>query len=116
SYISKDAILGKNVKIGVGCVIEPNVQIGDNTVLHHNVVVRSGTKIGENCIVKSGTIIGESGFNPSTQEDGTKKLLKHFGGVTIENDVHIGANCNIHKGSIEDTIIESRVKINAKVH
>lgn len=116
SYISKDAKLGKSVQIGVGCVIEPNVEIGNNTVLHHNVVVRSGTKIGENCIIKSGTIIGESGFNPSTQKDGTKRLLKHFGGVTIENDVHIGANCNIHKGSIEDTIIRSRVKINAMVH
>lgn len=116
SHISKEAKIGKNVKVGVGCVIEPDVQIGDNTIIHHNVVVRSGTKIGNDCVIKSGTIIGESGFNPSTQKDGTKKLLKHFGGVTIANDVHIGANCNIHKGSIEDTILESRVKINAKVH
>lgn len=116
SYISKNAKIGKNVKTGVGCVIEPNVEIGDNTVLHHNVIIRSGTTIGNNCVIKSGTIIGESGFNPSTQKDGTKRLLKHFGGVKIKNNVHIGSNCNIHKGSIEDTIIESRVKMNASVH
>ncbi len=39
SFISNDAIIGENVKIGVGCVIEGNVYIGDNTIIHHNVVV-----------------------------------------------------------------------------
>lgn len=115
SYISKDAVIGNNVKIGIGCVIEGNVQIGDNTVIHHNVVIRSNTKIGENCKILSGTVIGESGFNPNTLEDGTRKMLKHYGGVTIENNVLIGDNCSISRGTIDDTVIKKGVKLNALI-
>lgn len=116
SYISEDAFLGKNVSIGRGCVIEADVIIGDNATIHHNVVIRSGTKIGENCIIRSGTVIGEDGFSPSTLKNGTKELLPHFGGVRIDNDVFIGENCIIHRGSIDDTIIQDGVKLNSLVH
>lgn len=116
SYVSHKAILGKNVKIGVGCVIEDNVCIGDNTEIHHNVVIRSKTKIGKNCIIHSGVIIGESGFNPLTLEDNSRKMIKHYGGVTLGDDVHIGVNCIIHCGTIEDTMIKNGAKINTMVH
>src|SRR5699024_2605043 len=116
SYVSDNAKIGSNVSIGRGCVIEAGVAIGDNTVIHHNVVIRSGTQIGQNCIIRSGTVIGEDGFNPSTRPDGSKQLLKHYGGVSINDNVHIGPKCNIHKGSIDDTVIETGVKINANVH
>lgn len=116
SYISKDTQIGTNVSIGRGCVIEADVKIGDNTTIHHNVVIRSGTKIGENCIIRSGTVIGEDGFSPSTLQDGTKEMLKHFGAVNIGDDVLIGENCIIHRGSIDDTIIKDGVKLNSLVH
>lgn len=115
SFVSKDAIIGDNVKIGIGCVVEGNVKIGDNTVIHHNVVIRQNTKIGKNCEILSGTIIGESGFNPNTLNDGSRKLLKHYGGVTIEDDVHIGDNCSIARGTIDDTVIKKGVKLNSLI-
>ncbi|MEJ8767639.1 DapH/DapD/GlmU-related protein [Oceanobacillus sp. HCA-5259] len=115
SFISDNALIGKNVRIGSGCVIEEGVYIGDNTNIHHNVVIRSKTKIGKNCTILSGTIIGESGFNPLKENDNSRNLIKHYGGVTIKDNVHIGDNCNISKGSIEDTIIKSGVKINKQV-
>src|SRR5690625_405316 len=115
AYISKQAVIGNNVKIGAGCVIEDNVHIGDNTVIHHNVVLKNGTKIGGNCLILSGTIIGENGFNPLKQVDSTRNLLKHYGGVTIEDNVHIGDNCTISRGTIDDTLIKQGVKINKQV-
>jgi len=115
SFISDQAVVGKNVKIGVGCVIEPDVYIGDNTEIHHNVVIKSKTTIGNNCTIYSGTIIGERGFNPLTLEDHSRKLLNHYGGVTIMDNVHIGDNCCISKGSIDDTIIGEGVKLNKQV-
>lgn len=115
SFISEEAVIGENVKIGSGCVIEGDVYIGDNTNIHHNVVIRSRTKVGKNCSILSGTVIGESGFNPLKENDNSRSLIKHYGGVTIEDDVHIGDNCNISKGSIEDTIIKKGVKINKQV-
>lgn len=116
SFISDKAKIGKNVKIGFGCVIEAEVIIEDNTEIHHNVVIKNGTKIGKNCSIYSGTVIGERGFNPSTLSDGRRNLIKHFGGVTIEDDVHIGVNCSIHKGAIDDTVIKKGVKLNTMVH
>lgn len=116
SFISESAIIGDNVQIGFGCVIEPNVNIGDNTTLHHNVVIKSGTKIGRNCEILSGTVIGERGFNPFTLDNGEREMIKHFGGVTIEDDVSIGVNCSVHKGAIDDTYIGEGVKLNAMVH
>lgn len=116
SFISNEAKIGKNVKIGLGCVIEADVEIGDNTEIHHNVVIRNGTKVGSNCSIYSGTVIGERGFNPSTLSDRSKRMLQHFGAVIIEDNVHIGVNCSIHRGSIDDTVIKTGVKLNTMVH
>lgn len=116
SYISDKAKLGKNVKVGIGCIIEPDVYIGDNTEIHHNVVIRSKTKIGQNCTIYSGTVIGERGFNPLRLNNKELYMVKHYAGVTIRNNVHIGVNCSIHKGTIDDTLIEQGVKLNTMVH
>lgn len=116
SYISPKAIIGNNVKIGIGCVIEGNVIIGDNTEIHHNVVIRNKTKIGQNCMIHSGVIIGEYGFGYVLDENGNKVMLRHYGGVTIEDNVHIGDNCIIIRGAIDDTVIHHGVKINTLVH
>lgn len=115
SYISENANIGENVKIGRGCVIEGNVNIGDNTEIHHNVVIRSKTRIGKNCTIYSGTVIGERGFNPNTQADGSRLMLNHYGGVVIEDNVHIGDNCSISKGTIDDTVIKKGVKLNTMI-
>src|SRR5699024_11132671 len=116
SFISDKAIIGGNVKIGIGCAIEPNVCIGDNTEIHHNVVIRSKSKIGKNCTIYSGTVIGERGFNPQTLEDNSRHMIRHYAGVTIKDDVHIGDNCTINRGTIDDTVIEDGVKLNTMVH
>jgi len=116
SFISDEAVIGKNVKIGVGCVIEGNVVIGDNTIIHHRVVIRNKTNIGKNCKIHSGVVIGEYGFGYTRNEKNEKTMLKHYGGVTIEDDVHIGDNSVIIRGAIDDTVIKKGVKINTLVH
>jgi len=116
SYIAPGAIIGKNVKIGVGCVIEGNVVIGDDTEIHHNVVIRNKTTIGKRCTIHSGVIIGEYGFGSIANEEGGRTMLKHYGGVTIEDDVHIGDNSVIIRGAIDNTVIRHGVKMNTMVH
>ncbi len=116
SYVSTKAVLGKNVRIGVGCVIEGNVVIGDDTEIHHNVVIRNKTKIGKRCTIHSGVVIGEYGFGYIVEKTGQKTMLKHYGGVTIEDDVHIGDNSVIIRGAIDDTVIKRGVKLNTMVH
>lgn len=116
SFIAPSAVIGKDVRIGVGCVIEGNVTIGDRTVIHHNVVIRNGTKIGADCTIYSGARIGERGYNYTVDEHGEKHMLKHYGGVSIGDRVHIGENVCISRGAIDDTTICDGVKIDALVH
>lgn len=116
SHVSSKAQIGKNVRIGVGCVIEGDVSIGDDTEIHHNVIIRRNTKIGKHCTIFSGAIIGERGFNYTLDKDGVPCMIKHYGGVTIEDDVHIGDNCCIVQGVIDDTLIRSGAKLNTMVH
>ena len=116
SRISSKARIGKNVKIGTGCVIEGNVTIGDDSEIHHNVVIRRNTQIGNRCTIFSGTVIGERGFNYTCDVDGIPHMIEHYGGVVIEDDVHIGDNCCIIQGMIDDTIIRSGAKLNTMVH
>lgn len=115
SVVSSNASIGDNVNIGFGCVIEENVSIGNNTSIHHNVIIKSGTKIGNDCTILSGVIIGETGFNPLKEASGSRNMIKHYGGVNIGDKVHIGDNCSISKGSIDDTVISSGVKMNKQV-
>lgn len=116
SYVSENARIGRNVRIGIGCIIEGDVDIGDNTEIHHNVVIRNRTRIGKNCKIYSGTIIGEDGFGFKTDFDGIRHMLKHYGGVMIEDNVLISDNCCIARGAIDDTIIKRGVKINTMTH
>lgn len=116
SFISPSAVIGKDVRIGAGCVIEGNVTIGDRTVIHHNVVIRNGTKIGAECTIFSGAKIGESGYNYTIGPQREKHMIKHYGGVSIGNHVHIGENVCISRGAIDDTTICDGVKIDALVH
>lgn len=116
SFIARSAVIGKDVQIGVGCVIEGNVIIGDRTVIHHNVVIRNGTKIGQDCTIFSGVRIGERGYAYTTGQGQAKHMIKHYGGVNIGNNVHIGENVCISRGAIDDTTICDGVKIDALVH
>jgi len=113
--IARNVDIGEHVTIGENCVIEENVAIGKNTVINHNVTITKNTFIGEKCYIKSGTIIGEDGFGIEFEEDGTPVRIPHLGKVEINNNVEIGANCSIARGTIKKTIIHDNVKIDDQV-
>ena len=95
------AFIGKDVKIGVNCLIHPNVTIYD------------GTQIGDNVIIHSGSVIGADAFYYQKQV-GYKKL-NSCGSVRIENDVEIGAGCTIDRGVTAETVIGAGTKIDNMV-
>lgn len=111
NIISPLARIEKNVYIGNNCTIEEYVEIGEGTKIFNNVVLSKYVKIGKNCIIKSGAVIGEIGFGYSVNENGENFRVAHFGSVVIGDNVEIGANTTIERGTIEDTIIEKGVKI-----
>lgn len=117
TIISDDAVIDPTTVIGCGCSIIGTVTIGAHTVIEHNVVIQGNVKIGENCHIQSGTVIGIDGFGYSTKADtGEKRMVEHFGGVSIGNGVFIGSHVNIARGTIDDTVIGNGVKIAPSSH
>ena len=116
SIIGKNVAIGKNSSIGANCVIEDNVSIGKNSRIESNVTIQTGSKIGENCIISPGVIIGSEGFGNARDENNKWHAIAHIGNVIIGDDVSIGANTTIDRGSIDNTEIHRGVKIDNLVH
>lgn len=116
TYISPKVKLGKNVRIGHNCTLDGDITIGDNTVIWNNVVIMNRVTIGKDCNIHSGAVIGHDGYAYTEDEDHKKTMVKHFGGVTVGDQVLIGENVCISRGTIDNTILESGVKIDALGH
>jgi len=114
--ISSTAKIGKDVYIGKYTIIGDSVTIGDGTIIRDNVIIHYNVTIGTNCYIKSGVVIGEDGFGFEFDEDGVPIKISHLGGVEVKNNVEIGANTVIARGTLDNTIIEENVKIDALVH
>jgi UDP-3-O-[3-hydroxymyristoyl] glucosamine N-acyltransferase len=113
--IGKYTTILDNVSIGKYSVLGENVHIGKNTIIHNHVIIEDNTIIGDNCYIKSGAIIGEEGFGFDFEEDGTPIRIPHLGNVKIGENVEIGANTVIARGTLGSTIIKDDVKIDDQV-
>lgn len=111
TYIGPDVKIGKNVRIGHNCTMDGNITIGDNTRIYNNVTIIHKVNIGESCEIQSGVNLGHDGFAYVEDENHNKKMVKHYGGIIIGDNVYIGGNTCIERGTIDDTIIEDGVKI-----
>lgn len=137
--IDPDAVLGRDTYVGRNVTIERNVEIGKNTVIGDNVVINSNTYIGENVkignnvfifnnctvlrdvvigngvIIHSGAVIGSDGFKYEMIK-GKRTKIPQIGTVVLEDDVEIGANTCIDRGSFTETRIGQGTKIDNLVH
>lgn len=113
--IGAGARIGDRVFIGPQVTIGDGVSIGSGTRIQPNVTVYPGATIGERVQLHAGCRIGSEGFGFVFTE-GMHRRLPHVGRCIIENDVEIGANCTIDRGSIDDTVIGAGTKIDNLVH
>lgn len=104
AYIGSKARIGERCKIGVNTFIGDNVVIGDNCCIENNVSI-SHAVLGERVLIYPGARIGQDGFGFASDAEGHYKI-PHMGGVIIGNDVAIGANTCIDRGSLDNTVIE----------
>lgn len=111
AIVHADAVIDPTAHIGAGCVIGKAV-IGAGTVLMPNVVIYDDVKIGDRCLIQAGAIIGTDGLGCSRDSEGRLTKFPHLGGVAIGNDVEIGANCQIARGALSDTVIKDGCKMN----
>ena len=116
SYIGKNCILGKGVKIYGQAYIGDRVKIGDGTVIYAGAKIYNDTQIGKQCVIHSGAVIGSDGFGFAPQADGTYKTIPQVGNVILEDMVSIGANSTIDRATMGSTLIRKGVKIDNQVH
>lgn len=108
--------VGSDISIGENCFIGSNVIIGNNVVIKNNVVIENSVLIGNDCIIFSGAVIGSDGYGYFKNKAGLNVKVPHIGGIRIGNNVEIGANTCIDRGTIGDTIIGNNVKIDNLCH
>lgn len=97
SMIGANAVIGPNVRIGRGCAIGPGVVIA-NALIGNRVIIHAGAKIGQD------------GFGYIADAHGHMKVAQ-IGRVIIQDDVEIGANATIDRGTTHDTVIGEGTKI-----
>ena len=133
-------VIGPRVKIGANARIASHVSIAEDTVIGANALIHAGARIGARVIIgdrficQPGAVIGADGFSYVTPEKsrveearkslGTKTeainaswtRIHSLGSVEIGDDVEIGANTCIDRGTIRGTRIGNRTKLDNLVH
>jgi UDP-3-O-[3-hydroxymyristoyl] glucosamine N-acyltransferase len=115
AVIAPGARLGNDVVIGAQSVVGQDAAIGEATRLWPGVTIYPGAILGNCVTIHSGARIGCDGFG-YVFRDGAHNKIPHVGRCIIGDDVEIGANTTIDRGSIDDTVIGRGTKIDNLVH
>ncbi len=114
AVIEDDVLVEAGAWIGSGCVLGAGSRVGAGTRLYAGVRLYHGCRIGCRGIVHSGAVIGADGFGFAPFQ-GRWVKIPQTGIVEIGDDVEIGANTTIDRGSAGDTVIGDGVKIDNQV-
>jgi UDP-3-O-[3-hydroxymyristoyl] glucosamine N-acyltransferase len=115
AVIGEDAHIGNGTQIGAHCVIGAGSWIGENCRIHPRVTLYAGMRIGNRAEIHAGAVIGADGFGYAFGE-GRYWKFPQAGIVEIGDDVEIGANTAIDRGSLDDTRVADGVKLDNLVH
>ena len=109
-------VVGDGARIGARTTIDPHTVVGDGVEigadchLYPHVTVYPGSSLGSRVVVQAGVRLGSEGFG-YVFRDGAHAPIPHIGRCVVHDDVDIGANTTIDRGSIDDTIIGAGTKI-----
>jgi len=115
AVVGEDVHIGADTQIGPQAVIGAGCWIGKNCRIHARVTLYNGVRLGDRVEVHSGAVIGADGFGYAFGE-GRHWKFPQTGIVEIGDDVEIGANTTIDRGSLSDTRIAAGVKLDNLVH
>lgn len=110
AWVDETAKVDPTASIGAFCFVGPNCGVRANAVLYPRVTLVENVDVGERGLIQSGAVIGSEGFG-FYEQDGKLERIPHAGRVVIEDDVWIGANCTIARGTLGETRIGKRCKI-----
>lgn len=132
AIVHPDAVVSEGVSIGPFAVIETGATIGPNTIIgphvylgervvvgshckiYPNVTLYHDVRLGNRVIIHSSAVLGSDGFGFAPSVDGWVKIHQ-IGGVVLGDDIEVGAGTTIDRGALEDTVIESGVKLDNQI-
>ncbi|MFK4131846.1 UDP-3-O-(3-hydroxymyristoyl)glucosamine N-acyltransferase [Pseudomonas luteola] len=114
AVIESGVSIGAGVVIGAHCFVGARSQIGENGWLAPRVTLYHDVRVGKRVVIQSGAVIGGEGFGFANHQGQWKKIAQ-LGGVSIGDDVEIGANTTIDRGALADTIISNGVKLDNQI-
>ncbi len=115
AVLGDGATLGDRAWIGAHAVVGEGAAVGDDSRLFPHATLYAGTAVGRRVAVHAGARLGSDGFG-YVFGDGAHQKIPHVGRCVVEDDVEIGANTTIDRGSVGDTVIGAGTKIDNLVH
>ncbi|MBI3463116.1 MAG: UDP-3-O-(3-hydroxymyristoyl)glucosamine N-acyltransferase [Planctomycetes bacterium] len=110
AFVDDDVQIGDRCEIHSGACVGRHCRLGDDVVLHPNVVLYPRTEVGNRTIIHAGAVIGADGFG-YRHRGGRHVKVPQLGAVKIGDDVEIGANTTIDRGTFGTTVIGDGTKI-----
>jgi UDP-3-O-[3-hydroxymyristoyl] glucosamine N-acyltransferase len=114
AVVEAGARIGPRAWIGAGCYVGADAAVGEATRLHPGARLLAACAIGARGIVHGGAVIGADGFGFALL-DGRWIKIPQTGRVVIGDDVEIGANTTIDRGTMGDTVVEDGVKMDNQI-
>lgn len=129
AWIDPEAHVDPTAFVGPGCIVGAGARVGSRSVLHANVTLYAGVRVGTDCtlhagcvlreqtelgdrvVLQAGVVLGTDGFGYAVNEDGRFEAVPQFGRVLLEDDVEIGANATVDRGTLGDTRIRRGAKL-----
>jgi UDP-3-O-[3-hydroxymyristoyl] glucosamine N-acyltransferase len=110
AVIDRDVSIGAGSSVGAGVYVGRGARVGEYCVLHPHVTIYPGSRIGNRAILHAGVVVGSDGFG-YVFAGGRYHKFPQLGGVIIEDDVEVGSNTTIDRGSLGTTVIGQGTKI-----
>lgn len=131
--IGRNVVIGPNARVASHVSIAEHARIGADALIMQGARIGARVQIGDRFICHPGAVIGGDGFSFVTPEKSTVEQVRasmgqaaaaeqswtrihSLGSVQIGDDVEIGSNAAIDRGTIRDTVIGNRCKIDNLVH
>lgn len=112
--VEEGASIARGAYIGPNCVIQRGVCVEEDTRLVAGVTLCHDVRVGKRTLIHPGVVIGADGFGIARDGHVWVKVPQ-LGSVVIGADVEIGANTTIDRGALEDTVIETGVKLDNQI-
>ena len=129
--VADGAVLGEGCRVEAGAVLEAGVEIGARCHIGPGAVLHRGVRLGGDCrigaaavlmccllghrvAIGAGAVVGSQGFGFALGPEGAVRI-PHTGRVLIGDDVEVGANTTIDRGTAGDTEIGAGTMIDNQV-